>query len=308
MPTPQAFWHRDKMINFSRPSPFGPTLKLLTEDHGAAVLTSFLAAFPVRTSPSLDLEQASPASAPASGNTSPASFAKYCPFTSSWRTHQLSLLAVWEPYSETWPRWGTMQTGESSQLKTPSGLIALRASIQRAEPYFQAPPFSTKENASGFLPGTEKVPTPRLGDSERNGSPIQDHWNRSIISNWLRDYVQTQRVPTPSATDGNRAGTITQNMSGTSLPQFIKTEMLASPTARDWKSGKASPATMARNSRPLSEQVGGQLNPNWVEWLMGWPIGWTASEPLATAKFHQWQHSLGSLCSPASSAGMTNNE
>jgi hypothetical protein len=20
---------------------------------------------------------------------------------------------------------------------------------------------------------------------------------------------------------------------------------------------------------------GGQLNPEWVEWLMGWPIGWT---------------------------------
>ena len=25
---------------------------------------------------------------------------------------------------------------------------------------------------------------------------------------------------------------------------------------------------------------GGQLNPDWVEWLMGWPLGWTSLEPL----------------------------
>lgn len=51
---------------------------------------------------------------------------------------------------------------------------------------------------------------------------------------------------------------------------------------------------MERNSRPLSEQVGGHLNPPWVEWLMGWPIGWTDLEPLGTDKFRQWceQHGL----------------
>lgn len=56
------------------------------------------------------------------------------------------------------------------------------------------------------------------------------------------------------------------------------------PTARDWRSGKASKATMDRNSRPLSEQIGGQLNPNWVEWLMGWPPGWTDLKPLEMDK------------------------
>jgi len=25
----------------------------------------------------------------------------------------------------------------------------------------------------------------------------------------------------------------------------------------------------------------GKLNPSWVEWLMGWPIGWTDYEPLS---------------------------
>ncbi len=35
------------------------------------------------------------------------------------------------------------------------------------------------------------------------------------------------------------------------------------------------------------------LNPNWVEWLMGWPIGWTALKPLATDRFRQWRDSHG---------------
>lgn len=28
------------------------------------------------------------------------------------------------------------------------------------------------------------------------------------------------------------------------------------------------------------EPKSGQLNPDWVEWLMGWPIGWTKTEPI----------------------------
>lgn len=33
---------------------------------------------------------------------------------------------------------------------------------------------------------------------------------------------------------------------------------------------------------------GGQLNPDWVEWLMGWPIGWTSMEPLNQDRFLAW--------------------
>lgn len=33
---------------------------------------------------------------------------------------------------------------------------------------------------------------------------------------------------------------------------------------------------------------GGALNPAWVEWLMGWPAGWTSLERLGTAGFQRW--------------------
>src|SRR3990167_4726142 len=33
-------------------------------------------------------------------------------------------------------------------------------------------------------------------------------------------------------------------------------------------------------------ESGGKLNPPFVEWLMGWPIGWTDLKALETGKFH----------------------
>jgi hypothetical protein len=37
----------------------------------------------------------------------------------------------------------------------------------------------------------------------------------------------------------------------------------------------------------------GQLNPEWIEWFMGWPMGWTELEPLGTDKFQEWQQLHG---------------
>jgi len=35
------------------------------------------------------------------------------------------------------------------------------------------------------------------------------------------------------------------------------------------------------------------LNPLFVEWLQGFPIGWTAFEPLETAWFQTWRRQRG---------------
>lgn len=48
--------------------------------------------------------------------------------------------------------------------------------------------------------------------------------------------------------------------------------------------------------RQMTAGSGGQLNPTWVEWLMGWPLEWTALKPLATGKFLQWRQLHSGFC------------
>lgn len=115
--------------------------------------------------------------------------------------------------------------------------------------------------------------------------------------------------PTPSAsTYGNnrggaagRVGPIRQSLEGEAR-DWARENLWATASARDWKSGEHSEATGRRNARPLSEEAwawahsrlsaltskGGReclqydptlhrlcLTPAFVEWLMGWPEGWT---------------------------------
>lgn len=112
MPTPQGFWRNDKMMDASRLSRFGPTLRLLTEQHGEAVLMLFLEDFPVRTYPSQEGGRGLKERVAGYGLSSVESLAKYDPISCSWKTPQLSLLEDSELYSETWPRWGSMRDGE----------------------------------------------------------------------------------------------------------------------------------------------------------------------------------------------------
>ena len=41
---------------------------------------------------------------------------------------------------------------------------------------------------------------------------------------------------------------------------------------------------------------GGHLNPTWVEWLMGWPSGWTDLKPLEMDRFQEWQQQHSTVC------------
>lgn len=55
-----------------------------------------------------------------------------------------------------------------------------------------------------------------------------------------------------------------------------------------WPTPQASDAWLAEAAASISPEwglrdaVGGLLNPTWVEWLMGYPAGWTDSEDSAT--------------------------
>ena len=120
----------------------------------------------------------------------------------------------------------------------------------------------------------------RKGASAKSGDGLA-----TAVANW----------PTPTASLGTKGGRVTPRKSkegGTLIeavsarrwptPARVQPGRVATPTARDSRSGKASDATHAKNSRPLSEQIGGSLNPTWVEWLMQWPLGWTDLKPLGT--------------------------
>jgi len=69
--------------------------------------------------------------------------------------------------------------------------------------------------------------------------------------------------------------------------------MWATPQSRDFRTGQRSRWENPERTRNLNDQIGGQLNPTWVEWLMGWPLGWTDCAASATDKFRQWQKSHG---------------
>ena len=56
-------------------------------------------------------------------------------------------------------------------------------------------------------------------------------------------------------------------------------KLWTTPLADDTGHRKAS---FAQGGTALSTQVGGALNPPWVEWLMGYPAEWTALDALAT--------------------------
>lgn len=86
--------------------------------------------------------------------------------------------------------------------------------------------------------------------------------------------------------------TTARNMLSPCMHRWAAHRRLATPTATDARAnGPAS--QLRRRSPPLNAQAGGSLNPQWVEWLMGWPIGWSGCAPLAMAKFLQWLRQLG---------------
>lgn len=61
--------------------------------------------------------------------------------------------------------------------------------------------------------------------------------------------------------------------------------MFPTPTAHNAKECN-SPSEHNRNTPTLATHAGGKLNPMWVEWLMGWPLGWTDLKRLEMVKFH----------------------
>jgi len=57
------------------------------------------------------------------------------------------------------------------------------------------------------------------------------------------------------------------------------------PTARSKAQNANGQGIHGSGGVDLQTAIGGKLNPTWVEWLMGWPLGWTELKPLEMGKF-----------------------
>lgn len=97
--------------------------------------------------------------------------------------------------------------------------------------------------------------------------------------------------PTPTAADATGGpGQAKSCEGGMNLRTVI--QMFPTPTVNDSKNNNP-PSLALRNTPPLNVVVGGNMSPMWVEWLMGWPIGWTDLRPLETDRSRQWCDSHG---------------
>lgn len=124
----------------------------------------------------------------------------------------------------------------------------------------------------------------RYGDPKRHGGVNLDD---QVAAIW----------PTPAATEG-RQGYQRRPSDGASE----QNQQSLTTIAVDFPFMPQVPPTP---DGPPSSPTRRTLNPRFVEWLMAWPIGWTALEPVETACSHwlsRMRGELSTLCSPPSSA------
>ena len=224
--------------------------------------------FLVRTSVPQEKEQDLKEKDRDSGEKWRGSFVKYDLDTSLWRTHQCSLLGDLELFSETWPTWGLMRNGECWEQRM------LEQTIRGTE--------------SGLSPnGVDSFHTPNTtgldgGSNSRKALRKREEMWPTPVHSEARQGLQIRRE--------GKKGTQTS----------LSTAVLTWPTPRTkgMCGGSGSWDLLNKNTtveeaRQMGAGNGGQLNPTWVEWLMGWPLGWTDLKPLVMDKSHCVQQPLG---------------
>jgi hypothetical protein len=256
----QAYCAPDKMTSFSRLSRFGMTYKPLTESPGQELLTLYLEDFHAKTLAQLEKAQELMENEVECGEKWHGSFVKFDPSSSLWKTHQCSLLGDLEEFSETWPQWGLMRNGECWEQ-------------QMLEQTIKGTGFGLSPN------GVDSFHTPNTTGLD-GGSNSRKALRKRI-----------EKFPTPVVHDykvgakGYGLGAMFHKKNQATWPTPLSTEYKANRVKRKNHQNGLTQAV-------LETQDGGQLNQMWVEWLMGWPIGWTDLKPLEMDKFHfvQQQH------------------
>ena len=246
-PTQQAYCAPDKMTAFSRLSRFGMTFKPLPESRGEELSMSSVVAFHVKTLVPQEKAQELTENDQECGDKWRGSFVKYDPDLSLWKTHQCSLLGDLDEFLETWPQWGLMRDGECWEQRT------LERRIRGTE--------------SGLSPnGVDSFHTPNTTGLDGG-------------SNSRRALRKKMGLPTPNSRDWKDGQTAGNRKS----PGLGVVAHWATPTVCGNYNRKGLSKTSGDG---LATQAGGKLNPTWVAWLMGWPLGWTNLKPLEMDKSH----------------------
>ncbi len=271
-PIQQAYCAPDKMTDFSRLSRFGMMYKPLTEIRGEELLMLYLAGFHAKTLAPQEKAQELTESEAECGEKWLASFVKYDPDSSLWRTHQCSLLGDLEPFSETWPQWGLMRDGECWEQRM------LEQTIRGTE--------------SGL---SESWPTPRSCSAMAATITPESAWNEKRNPN-LETIVGQRLWPTPTAHMAKETNAPSEHNRNT--PTLTAQVNWPTPRTKGMCGGSGAWAQLKANTtieeaRAMGAGNGGKLNPTWVEWLMGWPLEWTDLKPLATDKSHSVPQQLG---------------
>jgi hypothetical protein len=175
--------------------------------------------------------------------------------------------------SENFPRWGMTRAGQLFPLP----MLVLH----------------TAENGGGAL---LNVPTPTSNDAEKRGDfdPVRSWGTAGYAKLW----------PTPTSSLGTNGGLVTPRKSreGGTLIEAVSARAFPTPSASDNRDrwNRQTPAIKRRIEKGkqmmLSMKVSdhsGQLNPPFVEWLMGWPLGWTGLKLSAMAKSQSKPRSPG---------------
>ncbi len=143
------------------------------------------------------------------------------------------------------------------------------------------------EKSPGLAAQVKLFPTPQARDWKGSSG-------RSLKGQECDLPTAVKSFPTPCASDGSRGGVITEGMSGQSLPQVVN--MFPTPTASASKGSSENALVRSDGKSRVNDRLDhriyaeaqGQLNPDWVEWLMYWPVGWTSLQPLDKSSFDEW--------------------
>ncbi len=135
----------------------------------------------------------------------------------------------------------------------------------------------TRGTDGGVSQPGELFPTITKGEAGHDG-PNNIHGNGTLK---LTSYVH--RFPTPTVQDSKNDAPPSQ-WRRNSLPLNVVAAMFPTPAASDATRGGAE-ITPNMTGQSLRQSAGGKLNPMWVAWLMGIPLGWTKLPPSVTAKY-----------------------